>query len=59
MVFGCRIVTFNQSTRPIIELYEKKNLAQQIDASKDVDHVRYFSKIFSFIVGNSYLISGI
>lgn len=37
--FYLRIVTFNQSTRPIIQLYEEKNLVQHIDASKDVDKV--------------------
>ncbi|CAF1053440.1 unnamed protein product [Adineta ricciae] len=34
-----RLVTYNESTRPIIELYEKENLAHKIDASKDVDQI--------------------
>ena len=42
-----RIVTYNQSTRPIIELYEEKNLVQHIDASKDVDKVHSLTIILS------------
>ncbi|CAF1098790.1 unnamed protein product [Adineta ricciae] len=34
-----RLVTYNESTRPIIELYETENLAHKIDASKDVDQI--------------------
>ncbi|CAF0911236.1 unnamed protein product [Rotaria sordida] len=32
-----RIVTYNESTRPVVELYEKDNLVKRVDASKDVD----------------------
>ncbi|CAF1294218.1 unnamed protein product, partial [Rotaria sp. Silwood1] len=32
-----RIVTYNDSTRPVIQLYEKENLVKHIDASHDVD----------------------
>ncbi|CAF2750096.1 unnamed protein product [Rotaria sp. Silwood2] len=32
-----RIVTYNNSTRPVIEFYEKENLVKHIDASNDVD----------------------
>ena len=35
-----RIMTYNDSTRPIIELFEKDNLVKRIDASNDVDQVR-------------------
>ena len=34
-----RIVTYNESTRPVIERYEKDNLVKRIDASNDVDKV--------------------
>ncbi|UJR30110.1 hypothetical protein I4U23_017651 [Adineta vaga] len=34
-----RIVTYNESTRPVIQLYEKENLVKRIDASHDVDKV--------------------
>ncbi|CAF4387808.1 unnamed protein product, partial [Adineta steineri] len=34
-----RIVTYNESTKPVIQLYEKDNLVKRIDASKDVDKV--------------------
>ncbi|CAF3599000.1 unnamed protein product [Adineta steineri] len=32
-----RIVTYNDSTRPVIQLYEKENLVKHIDASNEVD----------------------
>ncbi|CAF1064594.1 unnamed protein product [Adineta steineri] len=34
-----RIVTYNDSTRPVIQLYEKENLVKHIDASNEVDKV--------------------
>ncbi|CAF3362300.1 unnamed protein product [Rotaria socialis] len=34
-----RIVTYNNSTRPVIELYEKENLVKRIHAANDVDKV--------------------
>jgi adenylate kinase family enzyme len=34
-----RIATYNEETRPIIEIYEKKNLVKRIDASNDVEKV--------------------
>jgi len=33
------IVTYNDSTRPIIQLFEKENLVKRIDAANDVDKV--------------------
>ncbi|CAF4776022.1 unnamed protein product, partial [Rotaria sp. Silwood2] len=51
-----RIVTYNESTRPVIQLYEKDNLVKRIDASNDVDKVQSIQfffikqkKIFFFI----------
>jgi adenylate kinase family enzyme len=32
-------VTYNNSTRPVIQLYEKENLVKHVDASNDVDKV--------------------
>jgi len=32
-------VTYNNSTRPVIQLFEKDNLVKHIDASNDVDKV--------------------
>jgi len=34
-----RIVTYNNSTRPVIEAFEEKKLVRRIDASNDVDKV--------------------
>jgi hypothetical protein len=34
-----RIVTYNDSTRPVIQLYEKENLVKRIDGANDVDKV--------------------
>jgi len=34
-----RIVTYNESTRPIIEFFDKKNLVRRVDAANDVDKV--------------------
>ncbi|CAF1146747.1 unnamed protein product [Rotaria sp. Silwood1] len=34
-----RIVTYNESTRPLIQLFEKDNLVKRIDASNHVDKV--------------------
>lgn len=34
-----RIVTYNESTRPVIERFEKENLVRRIDASNDVEKV--------------------
>ena len=33
------IVTYNESTRPVIQLYEKDHLVKRIDAGNDVDKV--------------------
>jgi len=33
------IVTYNNSTRPVIEAFEEKKLVRRIDASNDVDKV--------------------
>lgn len=35
----CRIQTYLQSTRPIIDLYEKQGKVHTIDASRSVDEV--------------------
>lgn len=35
----CRIQTYLQSTRPIIELYQKQGKVRTIDASRSVDEV--------------------
>jgi ABC-type thiamine transport system ATPase subunit len=32
-------VTYNNSTRPVIQLFEKDNLVKHVDASNDVDKV--------------------
>ena len=37
-----RIVTYNESTRPVIQFYEKESLVKRIDASNDVDKVKVF-----------------
>lgn len=37
---GFSIVTYNESTRPVIQLYEKENLVKHIDAANDVDKVK-------------------
>ncbi|CAF4588273.1 unnamed protein product [Didymodactylos carnosus] len=34
-----RIRTYNESTRPIIDMYTKQNLVKTIDASRDVETV--------------------
>ncbi|CAF3316246.1 unnamed protein product [Rotaria socialis] len=34
-----RIITYNESTLPVIQMYEKANLVKRIDASNDVDTV--------------------
>lgn len=39
ILIAFRIVTYNESTRPIIELYEKENLVKRIDAGNDVETV--------------------
>jgi hypothetical protein len=47
-----RIVTYNESTRPIIQLYEKENLVKRIDASDDVNKVSLNSN-FIFLLNLS------
>lgn len=37
--FFCRIQTYLQSTKPIIDLYEEMGKVKKIDASKSVDEV--------------------
>lgn len=37
--FCCRIQTYLQSTKPIIDLYEEMGKVKKIDASKSVDEV--------------------
>lgn len=32
-------MTYNNSTRPVIQLFEKDNLVKHVDASNDVDKV--------------------
>lgn len=38
-MFPCRIQTYLQSTKPIIDLYEEMGKVKKIDASKSVDEV--------------------
>jgi hypothetical protein len=38
-------MTYNDSTRPVIQLFEKDNLVKHIDAANDVDKVRFFKSI--------------
>ena len=44
------IVTYNESTKPVIQLYEKDDLVQRIDASSDADKVLLINCLFCLIV---------
>lgn len=39
-------MTYEDSTRPIIEHYDKQNLVRKVDASKTVDEVYIFCSTF-------------
>ena len=62
-----RIVTYNDSTRPVIQLFEKENLVKHIDASNDVDKVcllkqsltRNKNGFICFLIGFSRCSNGI
>jgi hypothetical protein len=56
--FNLSIVTYNESTKPVIQLYEKDNLVKHIDASNDVDKVRYIKRPNEKITLIIYLILG-
>ncbi|CAF0730599.1 unnamed protein product [Didymodactylos carnosus] len=44
-----RIHTYNDSTRPVIQLYEKENLVKKVDASNDVEQKRFFSNVYNIL----------
>ncbi|CAF3682923.1 unnamed protein product [Rotaria sp. Silwood1] len=49
-----RIVTYNESTRPLIQLFEKDNLVKRIDASNHVDKVQSI-KFFFVLNKNKFI----
>ncbi|CAF1211558.1 unnamed protein product [Adineta ricciae] len=49
-----RIVTYNESTRPVIQFYEKENLVKRIDASNDVDKINMQRPSNRYRVGHQY-----
>lgn len=55
--FLCRITTYLQSTRPIIEQYEKHGKVRTIDASRPVGEVGTYITLLFFSCGNTNIFS--
>lgn len=46
-VLSLRIHTYLQSTKPIIDLYERMGKVRKVDASKSVDEVSIYAKMWA------------
>jgi hypothetical protein len=48
--FHFRIAKYKESTRPVVEIYEKANLLKRIDGSKDIDKVELIKTYFVILI---------